>query len=185
MNVAGHVMFASKKMTPGGHWLAIAETVTRKKKLAMMPTVEAYALTSFAVSDGFISCWDEKYRSNMIRPETVINKLIDPKWTPFLQTPPFPEYTSGHSVISAAAATVLTSLVGDNIAFTDSTELKYGHGVRSFKSFMDAADEASVSRLYGGIHYRSALDNGQMQGKKVGKWVLEQVKGRKETVASR
>jgi hypothetical protein len=88
-------------------------------------------------------------------------------------------------VISAAAATVLTSLVGDNIAFTDSTELKYGHGVRSFKSFMDAADEASVSRLYGGIHYRSALDNGQMQGKKVGKWVLEQVKGQKETVASR
>ncbi|QKZ11863.1 vanadium-dependent haloperoxidase [Spirosoma sp. KUDC1026] len=185
MNVAGHVMFASKKMTPGGHWLAIAETVARKKKLNMMQTVEAYALTSFALSDGFISCWDEKYRSNMIRPETVINKLIDPKWTPFLQTPPFPEYPSGHSVISTAAATVLTHLMGDNIAFTDSTELKYGHGVRSFKSFIDAANEASISRLYGGIHYRLALDNGQVQGKKIGEWVLQRVKGQKETVAQR
>ena len=185
MNVAGHVMFASKKMTPGGHWLAIAETVARQKKLSLMPTVEAYALTSFALTDGFISCWDEKYRSKMVRPETVINKVIDPKWVPFLQTPPFPEYPSGHSVISTAAATVLTNLIGDNIPFTDSTEFQYGHGVRSFKSFRMAADEASISRLYGGIHYRSALTNGQIEGEQVGKWVLQKLHTRKTAVAQR
>ena len=185
MNVAGHVMYASKKMTPGGHWLAIAQTVARQKKLDMMHTVEAYTLTSFALSDGFISCWDEKYRSKTIRPETVINKSIDPKWTPFLQTPPFPEYPSGHSVISTAAATVLTELIGDNIAFTDSTEFQYGHGVRSFSSFRNAADEASISRLYGGIHYRSALVNGQIEGEKVGKWVIEKIHSRKSGLASR
>ena len=185
MNVAGHVMFASKKMTPGGHWLAIAQTVARQKKMNLMQTVEAYTLASFALTDGFISSWDEKYRSRMVRPETVINKFIDPKWTPFLQTPPFPEYPSAHSVISMATATVLTQLMGDNVAFTDSTEFKYGHGVRSFKSFRDAAVEASISRLYGGIHYRSALMNGQQQGEKVGQWVLQKVRTRKTPVASR
>lgn len=185
MNVAGHVSYASKKMTPGGHWLAIAQTVARQKKLTMMRTVEAYALTSFALTDGFISCWDEKYRSNMVRPETVINKYMDPKWTPFLQTPPFPEYPSGHSVISAAAATVLTNLIGDNIAFTDSTEFKYGHGVRSFDSFGAAAREASISRLYGGIHYRAAITEGALEGEKVGQWVLQKVRTRKSAVASR
>jgi len=185
MNVAGHVSYASKKMTPGGHWLAIAQTVARQKKMTLMPTVEAYALTSFALTDGFISCWDEKYRSNTIRPETVINKSMDPQWTPFLQTPPFPEYPSGHSVISTAAATVLTNLMGDNIAFTDSTEFKYGHGVRSFSSFRDAANQASISRLYGGIHYRSALTNGQVEGQKVGEWVLQKIRARKPVVAKR
>lgn len=187
MNVAGHVSYASKKMTPGGHWLGIAQTVARQKKLPLMPTVEAYALTSFALTDGFISCWDEKYRTKTVRPETVINKYIDPKWTPFLQTPPFPEYPSGHSVISAAAATVLTNLMGDNIAFTDSTEFKYGHGVRSFPSFGAAAREASISRLYGGIHYRSAITNGAVEGEQVGRWVLQKLKTRKpaSVVASR
>ena len=185
MNIAGHVSYASKKMTPGGHWLAIVQTIARQKKLDLMHTVEAYALTSFAVSDGFISCWDEKYRSKTIRPETVINKYIDPKWTPFLQTPPFPEYPSGHSVISTAAATVMTGLVGDNVAFTDSTEHRYGHGVRSFTSIRQAADEASISRMYGGIHYRSALVNGQLEGEKVGNWVLKKLHTRKNTVAQR
>jgi hypothetical protein len=185
MNVAGHVSYASKKMTPGGHWLAIAQTVGRQQKLDLMRMAEAYVLTAFALADGFIACWDEKYRSKTVRPETVINKSIDPKWTPFLQTPPFPEYPSGHSTISAAAATVLTYLMGDNIAFTDSTEHKYGHGVRSFRSFKDASAEASVSRLYGGIHYRSALNNAAEMGTKVGQYVLERARTRKEGVAAK
>ncbi len=185
MNVAGHVSYASKKMTPGGHWMHIATTVARKKNLNMIQSVEAYTLTSLAIADGFIACWDEKYRSKTVRPETVINKSIDPKWTPFLQTPPFPEYPSGHSTITAAAATVLTGLMGDNIAFVDSTEFKYGHGVRSFKSFKDAAQQASVSRLYGGIHYRSALDNGAAMGEKVGQLVLQKARTRKGTVAAK
>ncbi|WP_128546635.1 vanadium-dependent haloperoxidase [Larkinella soli] len=183
MNVAGHVSYASKKMTPGGHWLAITATIARQQKADFAKSVEAYTLTSFALADGFISCWDEKYRSNRIRPETVINKYIDPKWTPYLQTPAFPEYTSGHSVISAAAAEVLTILFGDNIAFTDSTENPYGHGVRNFKSFRQAAVEASNSRLYGGIHYRDALENGNIQGRRLGEYVVQRLKGRTEIAA--
>ena len=176
MNVAGHVSYASKKMTPGGHWLAIAQTVGRQQKLPLMRMSEAYTLTSLALADGFIACWDEKYRSRTVRPETVINKSVDPKWAPFLQTPPFPEYPSGHSTISAAAATVLTQLMGDNIPFTDSTEYKYGHGVRRFTSFNDAANQASISRLYGGIHYRAALDNGATMGRRVGEFILTKTK---------
>jgi hypothetical protein len=185
VNVAGHVTYASKKMTPGGHWLGIAQTVARQQKKNMMQTVEMYALTSFALADGFISCWDEKYRSKTVRPETVINKSIDPAWQPFLQTPPFPEYPSGHSVISSAAATVLTNLLGDNVAFTDSTESRFGHGVRSFTSFREAAEQASLSRFYGGIHYKQALTNGLVQGGQVGQQVLLRLKTRKSGVAQR
>ena len=184
MNVAGHVSYASKKMTPGGHWLHIATTVARMKKADFPKTVETYALTSFALSDGFISCWDEKYRSNRVRPETVINKFIDPKWQPFLQTPPFPEYTSGHSVISAAAAEVLTHQFGDNVAFTDSTEHPYGHGVRSFTSFRQAAQEASMSRFYGGIHFLDALEIGNRQGRQLGEYVVTKLKSKKEPVVA-
>lgn len=184
MNVAGHVMYASKKMTPGGHWLAITATTTRQKKLDLMHTVEAYAIVSFAIADGFIACWDEKYRSQMIRPETVINKEFDAHWTPFLQTPAFPEYTSGHSTISMAAMTALGNLIGDQINFTDSTEYKYGHGVKSFTSLRGAALDASISRLYGGIHYRSALEKGQEQGEAVGKWVVAHLGNRKTPIVN-
>ena len=172
MNVTGHVMFANKKMTPGGHWLAIIKTVSKKNKIAMMACVEAYTLTSIALLDGFINCWEAKYKYDKVRPETVINANIDPKWLPFLQTPPFPEYTSGHSTISAAAAEVLTSLMGESITFTDSTEYKFGHGVMSFKSFKEAAAMASISRVYGGIHFRSGCDEGAKMGVKVGQNVL-------------
>ena len=178
MNVQGHVMFANKKMTPGGHWLAINATVCRDKKIAFAPVAEAYALTSFALFDAFISCWDEKYRSVKVRPETVINAEIDPKWQPFLQTPPFPEYTSGHSSISGAVAEVMSKLFGDNVTFIDSTEHKFGHGVLVFKSFREAASLASVSRVYGGIHYRSGCDVGLAQGKKIGLNVLARAKTR-------
>jgi hypothetical protein len=179
MNVVGHVSFANKKMTPGGHWLAINETVSRINKVPFEKAVEGYFLGSVALFDGFISCWDEKYRSTKVRPETVINSDIDPKWQPFLQTPPFPEYTSGHSTISAAAAEVLSYVHGDNVVFTDSTEFKHGHGVMSFTSFREAAQMASISRLYGGIHYRSGCDEGNKAGTKIGKHVLSVAKTRK------
>ena len=175
----GHVMTASKKITPGGHWIGIVKLVTRKAKSDMMETAEAYALTAIALADGFISCWDEKYRSNLIRPETVINTYLDEDWKPALQTPPFPEYTSGHSVISRSAATMLTHLYGDDFAFADSTEVEYGLPVRSFTSFYQASDEAAVSRLYGGIHYRPAIDYGVKQGEEVGKFIVENIKTKK------
>jgi membrane-associated phospholipid phosphatase len=138
----------------------------------MLRSSEAYARTSIALADAFLSVWAEKYRSNVIRPETMINKYVDESWTPLLQTPPFPEYTSGHSGISTAAATVLTKLYGDNFAFSDSTEMEYGLPVRSFTSFNAAAAEAAISRLYGGIHYRRAIEQGQVQGKQVGEQVI-------------
>lgn len=179
-NVVGHAMFANKKMTPAGHWLAIIRNVTTEKKLDLMQINEAYTLGALALFDGFVSCWDEKYRSVRIRPETVINNNWDPNWRPFLETPAFPEYVSGHSVISAACGTVLTKLIGDNVAFTDTTEKKYGHGIKSFKSFKDAYWDASISRVYGGIHYRDGVEEGTRLGEKIGVNVLNRLITRKE-----
>lgn len=183
MNVTGHVMAATKKITPGGHWIGIVKIACRKAETNPMRTAEAYALTSVALADGFISCWDEKFRSNLIRPETVINKYIDEEWLPLLQTPPFPEYTSGHSVISNAAATALTSIFGENFSFRDDTEEKYGLSVREFDSFVDASEEAAISRLYGGIHYMPAIENGVTQGKKLGSFVVDKLELRNEALS--
>lgn len=175
MHVQGHTMFATKKMSPGGHWMGIVRQATRKTNADMLHSSEAYARTAIALADGFLSVWAEKYRSNVIRPETMINTYVDENWVPLLQTPPFPEYTSGHSGISTAAAVVLTQLFGDNFAFTDSTEIEYGLPARSFTSFTAAANEAAISRLYGGIHYRRAVEQGQVQGGKVGALVVSKV----------
>jgi hypothetical protein len=172
----GHLMFATKKITPGAHWIGITKIACRKNELDFNSTVNAYTKTSIGIFEAFISCWDEKYRSNLIRPETLINKHFDDSWKPILQTPPFPEYTSGHSVVSGCASTVLTSIFGDNYQFDDDTEIPYGLPVRSFESFNKAADEAAVSRLYGGIHYRAAIDVGLEQGRQLGQFVVEKLK---------
>lgn len=167
----GHFMFASKKITPGAHWIGICKIATQKTNSDFEKTVYAYTKTSIAIADAFISCWDEKYRSNLIRPETLINKYIDKSWTPLLQTPPFPEYTSGHSVVSGAASEVLTEIFGDNFAFDDTTEIPYGLPIRSFTSFRTAAKEAAISRIYGGIHYNAAVANGLTQGIALGRFI--------------
>ena len=172
----GHLMFATKKITPGAHWMGITKIAARTSEADYMKTAAAYALTAISLADGFISCWDEKYRSNLIRPETLINQHIDDSWQPILQTPPFPEYTSGHSVVSGAASTALTTLFGDDFAFTDDTEVPYGLPIRSYTSFNEAAAEAAISRMYGGIHYRSAVDLGLTQGRSIGQWVTQNVK---------
>lgn len=176
--VQGHLMYSAKKMTPGGHWIAIARTVLKQKNADLIKSAETYMATAVCLADGFISCWDEKYRSVLLRPETYINTYIDPKWQPFIQTPPFPEYTSGHSTISASAASALTHLWGDNFAFTDSTELEFSLPVRSFTSFHQASREAGLSRMYGGIHYRSGFEAGLEQGKKVGSFIMNKLKTR-------
>lgn len=178
MHVQGHTMFATKKITPGGHWMGIVGIAARKSGADLMRSTEAYARTAIALADGFISVWDEKYRSNLVRPETVINAHLDEGWAPLLQTPPFPEYTSGHSGISTAAATVLTDQFGEGFAFVDSTEVAYGLPVRSFSSFSQAAAEAAISRLYGGIHYRMAIEEGVSQGRMVGELVVRRVRTR-------
>lgn len=169
----GHLMFATKKITPGGHWMGICKIAAKKRNLSFEETIYAYTATSIAIADGFISCWDEKYRSELIRPETLINKYIDENWKPVLQTPPFPEYPSGHSVVSGAAATVLTQLFGKDFQYEDDTEVRFGLPVRSFTSFNQAAKEAANSRLYGGIHYRAAIDQGLVQGRNLGSFVVE------------
>ncbi len=180
MNVKGHVMFATKKISPGGHWINITHVACIKEKSNYASTSEAYVRVAIALADAFISCWDEKYRSNVIRPETYINNHIDADWVPVLQTPPFPEYTSGHSVISAAAATMLTDLFGESFSFTDSTEIEFGLKARSFTSFKAASDEAAISRLYGGIHYRPACIIGVDEGRAIGDYILTKLKTRQE-----
>ena len=169
----GHLMIATKKITPGAHWIGITKIACKKSNFNFEESVSANTITSIGIFDAFISCWDEKYRSNLIRPETLINKTIDKNWTPLLQTPPFPEYTSGHSVVSGASATILTAIFGDNFNFSDDTELPYGLPSRNFLSFNAAAKEAAISRLYGGIHYRAAIDNGVDQGINIGSHVLK------------
>ena len=164
----GHLMYANKKTTPVGHWMGITATLCAQQQVSLVNAARIYALTACAIFDGFVACWDEKFRSSTVRPITVIQEQIEPDWTSFLQTPSFPEYTSGHSVISGAAAAVLTHQLGDNIAFTDSTEMPYLGLKRSFPSINAAAQEAGISRLYGGIHYRAAIDEGARQGKRVG-----------------
>ncbi len=179
MNVKGHVMFATKKISPGGHWMNITRVACTQSQSNAVVTAEAYARVAVSLVDGFISCWDEKYRSRLVRPETFINQNMDENWVPLLQTPPFPEYTSGHSVISASAAEALSGLFGDQFAFTDSTEVEYGMSVRSFTSFRQAADEASISRVYGGIHYRPAVEEGSRQGRAIGEFIRQRLKTRK------
>ena len=168
MNVQGHTMFATKKISPGGHWMGIVGIAARQASLDLTESAEVYARTAIVLADGFIVAWEEKFRSRLVRPETVINAYVDESWTPLLQTPPFPEYPSGHSVISTAAATVLTQLLGAGFAFEDSTELAYGFPPRRFESFEQAAGEAAISRLYGGIHFRRAIEEGASQGRALG-----------------
>lgn len=171
----GHVTYFQQKISPGGHWVHIAAAVSEKENFDPIKTSQIITATAIAIADGFISCWEAKYHYKTIRPETVINTYIDKDWRPLLQTPPFPEYPSGHSVVSGASSIILSHLVKPEYRFTDSTELTFGMPVRYFNSFEQAAREASVSRLYGGIHYRQALDNGFEQGQNISKYVLQKL----------
>jgi len=165
---SGHMAIGLKKISPGGHWMGIAGIACKKAAISLDSAILVHTMVALTLHDAFISCWQEKYHSDRIRPETAINKLIDPSWRPTLQTPPFPEYTSGHSVASSSVAVVLTQLLGDNFSFTDTSEVYFGLPERDFNSFYQAANEAALSRLYGGIHFRDACDEGVIQGKKIG-----------------
>jgi hypothetical protein len=175
LHVTGHVMYATKKFSPPGHWMNIVGIAAEKSKVDFNKTVAAYTETSIALFDGFIACWKSKFKTNTIRPETVINKYIDPAWQPYIQTPPFPSYISGHSVISAASAEVMSHHFGDNFAYTDTSELEFGIPNLSFKSFRDASLQAGISRLYGGIHFRSDLDQGNLVGKNIGEYIVRKL----------
>jgi hypothetical protein len=179
LNVSGHVMFATKKFSPSGHWMNIVGIASQKAKADFSTTVAAYAETSIALFDAFISCWDEKFRSNYIRPETAINKYLDGEWQPYIQTPPFPSYTSGHSTISAAAAEVMTNWFGDKLSFIDTSSLEFGIKSREIISFRQAAKEAGMSRIYGGIHYWFDNEEGNRCGIKIGDFIVNRLKFKK------
>lgn len=154
--------------TPPGHWISIALQVLEDEQADMPRRAEVLAKLGVAVADAFIGCWDAKYQYDLLRPVTYIRRVIDPNWETLLSTPPFPEYPSGHSTQSGAAATVMTALFGEGRAFEDTTPSSDGLPPRSFASFWAAADEAGISRLYGGIHFRAAIDRGLDQGRCIG-----------------
>ena len=179
LNVSGHIMFGTKKFSPPGHWMSIVGIAAKKANYDFAGTVYAYAITAITQFDAFIHCWDEKYRSKYARPETVINKYFDQNWVPYLQTPPFPEYTCGHSTVSSANAEALTYVFGDNFAYTDTSELEFGIKSRSFTSFRNAANENNWARFYGGIHFHNSCIVSTEYGKKVGDFIIKKLKLRK------
>lgn len=165
-------------LTPPGHWVSITGQIAAQLALPLDETAEAYVRVGLAVADAFISCWEIKYVYNLERPITYIRDAAGPindgAWNSFIGTPAFPEFSSGHSTQSGAAAFVLTNLLGD-VAFTDHTHDGAGLTARSFASFNAAADEAAISRLYGGIHYRSAIERGLEEGRCIGATILQNV----------
>jgi hypothetical protein len=171
----GHMSVGLKKISPGGHWMGITGIACKQANLDLRSTLLIHTVIALTLHDSFICCWSVKYTTNRVRPETVINRYIDEKWQPLLQTPPFPEYPSGHSVISTSTAEVLTQFFGDRFAFTDSVETYLGLPSRNFSSFYDAAAEARISRLYGGIHFRDAIENGGAVGEEIGKLVISKL----------
>jgi hypothetical protein len=159
--------------TPVGHWLSIASQMVSVRKLDAGQAAWLMAETSVSMADAFIAVWGYKFKTNTLRPRTFIRAAIDSTWEPAIPTPPFPEYVSGHSTLSAAAAQTLTNLIGE-VPFEDSTAITIGHSVRKFESFRAAADEAGLSRIYGGIHYMAA----NVEGANLGRCVATKVRDR-------
>lgn len=158
--------------TPPGHSIAILNQLIKENNSNLSVAAEAFAKLGIGVSDAFISCWKVKYETNYLRPITYINRYIDSSWVSILPTPPFPEFTSGHSVQSGALAEIMTDLFGENYQFIDSTHVNrtdINGTPRTFSSFYELAEEAAISRLYGGIHYTEAIDLGLEQGYQIGK----------------
>jgi hypothetical protein len=174
----GHATINILKVSPLGHWLSTYSTVARNKKLSLMESAEGMVRLSSAVYDAFILAFKAKYKYEYIRPETVIRNLWDSAWVPAIQTPSFPEYPSAHSVVSGAAGTLLTEMFGE-VSYIDSAEMEFGLGTREFNNFHEAAKEACYSRLYGGIHFRDAIEHGRDQGIKLGEYHIAHLKTRK------
>jgi membrane-associated phospholipid phosphatase len=158
--------------TPPGHWISIALQILKRENASLERSVELLARLGVTLADSFIACWETKYQYDLLRPVTYIRRVIDPKWESLISTPPFPEYPSGHSTQSAAAAAVLTFMFGDNYEFEDKTHERDGIVPRRFSSFWAAAEEAAISRLYGGIHFRTAIKRGLEQGRCVSTFAL-------------
>jgi hypothetical protein len=158
--------------TPGFHWISIVSQMISRRELSAPHAAELYALTSIAIADAFIGCWREKYRSMVVRPVAYVQRVFDPEYRTVIPTPPFPEYTSGHSVQSAAAVEVLIATLGDTIAFDDSSQVDVGQAPRRFDHFTDALHEVAWSRVWAGVHYVPGVIDGMTQGQCIGKRVM-------------
>lgn len=154
--------------TPPGHWISIALQIIQRDAIGTLRAADILARLGIGTADAFIGCWHSKFEFDLVRPVTYIRRTIDAKWEPLLITPPFPEYPSGHSTQSGAAAEILTAIFGEDFAFEDATHEDDGLPVRKYPSFHAAAKEAALSRLYGGIHFRAAIERGLEQGRCVG-----------------
>jgi hypothetical protein len=172
----GHVNYFIHKVSPCGHWVRIAAQAVKNRGLDEFKTTEVFTMLSIGIFEAFIGCWKEKFASNSLRPETYINRVISPQWKSYIETPPFPEYTSGHSAISASAAGVLNAIFGKTFAFTDNTNELFNAGTRTYSSFDEAAWEVSLSRFYGGIHYMIGVEEGNKQGYFIANKILEKFK---------
>jgi hypothetical protein len=163
--------------TPPGHWTTMMNAAISAHNLNLEETALMYGLVSIGMNDAFIQCWHTKYTVNLVRPKTYIqeNFIGEEHWEPFVVTPPFPEFASGHSVVSGCVSELLTHVVGDSIAFIDSTHVKIGLDPRSFNSFRAAAEEAAQSRLYGGMHYPMANEMGLKQGRCVANSIINSI----------
>ena len=156
--------------TPPGHSVSITTQILQKEGATLATCAEIYAKVSMGVSDAFVSCWKCKYIHNYMRPISYIRMKFDPNFASLLETPPFPEFTSGHSVQSGATAKILSTAFGTAYLFTDKTHASrtdIDGTPRSYRSFNEMAKEAAISRLYGGIHFQEAIDIGLAQGTKV------------------
>jgi hypothetical protein len=171
-----------RSFTPPGHWNQIAAQFTSQPGRTLLENARLFALLDMALADAGIVSWDAKYAFNLWRPITAIQQADldgnaattkDATWTSLLTTPPFPEYTSGHSTFSGAASTVLDSLVGPATGFS-TMSLGLPGVYRTFTGFTQAANEAGQSRIYGGIHFQSANQDGLASGRSLGHYVLEQ-----------
>lgn len=171
----GHTMLAYRQITPGGHWISITKIVSKQKQLNLQQACDIYMRVSLSMADAFIAAWDLKFKTNLIRPVTYINRYIDAAWKPLLETPPFPEYTCGHSTISAAASQALADYFGDNVDFVDNTNDPYNLPIRTFHSFLKASEEAGMSRMYGGVHYHNSCIVGRNQGLTIARLISARV----------
>ncbi len=161
--------------TPAGHWVSIATHVIRQQGLTLDRAAMVYGMLGLVLHDAFVVGFGIKYEGLTMRPETYIQRHISPRWRPYLETPMFPEYPSNHALVSAAAADILTSILGI-VPFTDTTSQELHGLVRRYHSFEQAADESGISRLYGGIHYRTAIENGRRIGRCIATRALERIK---------
>lgn len=168
--------------TPAGHFFSIAQQMSKKYKLSCDQTLELYVKLGIAINESFIQVFKYKYQYNLIRPISYIHKYIENQFNTRLATPPFPEYPSGHSMQSGASTQVMKSFFGNEILIEDATNnfrKDIDGRTRIYQSFDEMAEEISISRFYGGIHYKRTLDESLLLGKKMGDFIVETVKCRK------